>query len=89
MWTQRIMWVAWPAFVAACLLELLVFAVADPLDLQWSGQPLGGSRQGIYTVSFFVFWLVGLTACGLTTLLRMGPGEVNSHPPGSSEGDLR
>jgi len=34
MWTQRLMVVAWPAFMAACLLELVVFAFADPLELR-------------------------------------------------------
>jgi hypothetical protein len=80
MWTQRIMWIAWPAFLAACLLELVVFAFADPADLSWSGQPLGISRQGVYTLAFFAFWLVSMAACLLTTLLRMPPAEVNACP---------
>ena len=41
MWTQRLMWIAWPAFLSACVLELVVFAAVDPNDLQWVGQPLG------------------------------------------------
>ena len=31
------MGLAWPAFIAACLLELLVFAMVDPQDVTWSG----------------------------------------------------
>ena len=80
MWTQRLMLMAWPAFMAACALELLVFAFADPMDLQWSGQPLGLSRQGVYTIAFFLFWAVSLGACALTTLLRLTPEEVNACP---------
>lgn len=80
MWTQRLMWIAWPAFLAACLLELVVFAFVDPLDLQWYGQPLAWPRQGIYTASFFVFWVISLAACALTTLLRMSPAEINECP---------
>jgi hypothetical protein len=80
MWAQRIMWTVWPAFLAACALELVVFAFADPMELQWGGQPLGMSRQGIYTVSFFIFWVISLAACALTTLLRMSPAEVNECP---------
>jgi len=57
MWSQKLMWVAWPAFLSACVLELLVFALVDPLELQWSGQSLGWSRQGVYTAAFFLFWL--------------------------------
>jgi hypothetical protein len=66
----------WPAFLAACVLELVVFAVADPLDLQWAGAPLGWSRQGVYTGAFFVFWVVSFAACAFTMLLRTQPREV-------------
>ncbi|MBA2674964.1 hypothetical protein [Ramlibacter sp.] len=77
MWTQRIMGVAWPAFLAACLLELAVFALVDPLELHSAAQAVGGSRQGIYTAAFFVFWLIGTAACLLTTVLRISPAELN------------
>lgn len=51
MWTQRLMWIAWPAFLMAGVLEMLVFAMVDPQDLHWFGQPLALSRQGVYTLS--------------------------------------
>jgi len=74
------MWIVWPAFLAACVLELIVFALADPFDLHWGGDTLEWSRSGIYTASFFVFWLVSLAACWLSTLLQMTPAEVNECP---------
>lgn len=79
---NRLMWIAWPAFMAACVLELLVFAFVDPLDLQWwsSGKALGWSRQTVYTAAFFAFWLVSMGACALTTLLRITPAEINECP---------
>ena len=77
---MRMMWIAWPAFLAACVLELLVFAFVDPTDLQWSGRDLGWSRQAVYTLSFFAFWVVTMAACALTTLLRISPAEVNACP---------
>ena len=67
---NRMMWIGWPAFLAACVLELLVFALVDPLELQWAGQHLGWSRQAVYTVAFFSFWAVCMGACALSTLLR-------------------
>lgn len=57
---RRWMWVVWPAFLMAGVLEMGVFALVDPGDLHWSGQPLAWSRQAVYTVAFFVFW--GVTA---------------------------
>lgn len=66
---QRLMWAAWPAFLAACVLELVVFALVDPLELHWAGHELGWSRQGVYTAAFFFFWLVTLGACAVAAML--------------------
>lgn len=77
---QRLMWVAWPAFLMAGVLEMVVFAFVDPQALEWFDQPLTMSRQGVYTVSFFAFWLIIMTASALTTLLSMSPFEVNRCP---------
>ena len=80
MLSQRLMWIVWPAFLVAGLLEILVFAMVDPQDLQWFGQPVELSRQGVYTIAFFVFWAITMLASGLTTLLSMSPFEVNRCP---------
>ena len=37
MWKLNLMWVLWPAFLAAGVLEMLVFAVIDPEDMRWMG----------------------------------------------------
>lgn len=71
---------AWPAFLAACVLELVVFAVVDPNDLHWGGQPVAMSRQSIYTIGFFVFWAISIGSNALTALLAMTPAEVNLCP---------
>jgi hypothetical protein len=78
MWAQKLMWIVWPAFLSACVLELVVFAVVDPLELRWAGQDLAWPRQGVYTGAFFVFWAVSLLSGALTSLLRMAhpkPGD--------------
>jgi hypothetical protein len=77
---QRLMWIVWPAFLVAGGLEMLVFAMVDPQDLHWFGQPVELSRQGVYTLAFFVFWGAGLCASALTTLLSLSPFEVNRCP---------
>ena len=78
--SQKIMWIAWPAFLAACILELVVFAFVDPQDLHWSGRSLGLSRQGVYSLAFFLFWAISMACSALTMLLRMPPEEVNHCP---------
>jgi len=77
---QKLMWIAWPSFLMAGVLELLVFAVVDPQDMHWFGQPFDISRQAAYTLGFFVFWFVIAIAGALTTLLAMSPFEVNRCP---------
>jgi hypothetical protein len=81
---NRLMRAAWPAFLAACVLELMVFAVVDPQDLRDFGPLAQMSRQGVYTLAFFAFWLVSLGACGLALMLDATP----SRPPraGASDG---
>lgn len=64
-----LMVVAWPAFLASCILEALVFALIDPLELSWGQAHLGWSRQAVYTLAFFVFWGVVAMAASLALLL--------------------
>ena len=75
--TKRLMWIGWPSFLLAGVLEMLVFTLVDPEDMHWFGHQLEFSRQGIYTVSFFAFWLVASLSSALTTLLSLSPAEVN------------
>ena len=77
---QRMMWIAWPAFLVAGLLEMMVFGFVDPEDLHWFGQPMTLSRQGVYTVAFFAFWILAMVSSALTTLLSASPFEVNRCP---------
>jgi hypothetical protein len=75
---QQLMWIAWPAFLVAGLLEILVFAMVDPQDLHgFGGQRLEISRQAVYTVAFFVFWGLAMVSSVLTLLLARSPVEIN------------
>ena len=56
---------------------MLLFAVLDPQSLQWFGQPLQLSREAIYTLAFFVIWVLTMISSGLTVLLGMSSFEVN------------
>jgi hypothetical protein len=79
------MWIAWPAFLVAAVLEMIVFALVDPSDLHWFGNPIGLSRQAVYTLAFFVFWAGAMASSALTTMLSMSPFEVNGCPVPDSE----
>lgn len=81
---HRWMAVIWPAFLAAAVLEMLVFALVDPAQLHWAGQAQQWPDLAVYTVAFFVFWSVALMASALTALLALPPVEVNRRPGGVS-----
>jgi hypothetical protein len=74
---KRIMWIFWPSFLMAGVLEMLVFAMINPEDLHWFGKAVQLSHQGIYTISFFVFWLVTVLSSALTAFLAIPPSDVN------------
>ena len=69
--TRAVLQILWPAFVAAGVLELLVFAHVDPADVHTlAGAPVELSRQAVYTLSFFGFWAVCAAACAGSWLLQ-------------------
>lgn len=72
---ERALLVLWPAFVMAGVLEMLVFAVVDPMSLQWFGaDAIDWSRSAVYSVTFFIFWGVIATSTAITLLLE-APGS--------------
>lgn len=78
MWTKRWMWIIWPAFLAAGVLEMLVFAAFDPQDMLWLGHHLQWSSLAIYSVAFFVFWGVCAAAGAMTVLLSLPAQTLNT-----------
>lgn len=79
---KLLMGVAWPAFLGACVLELLVFAIVDPQDLRWFGAGLVHTRQAVYTMAFIAFWLVGIGTSAMTALLSQ---PVADTPPSRAD----
>jgi hypothetical protein len=74
----RLMWILWPAFLAAGLMEMLVFGLVDPQDIQWLGQFENVvSRKTFYALSFFAFWGITTMSSAMTCLLANSPFEKN------------
>lgn len=66
--------VLWPAFVAAGLLELLVFAFVDPAALQLpDGSPLALGRTTVYSLAFLLFWGAASAAAATAVWLARRP----------------
>ncbi len=75
---RRALQILWPAFLAAGVLEALVFAVVDPAELHWvSGVRIDWSAQAVYTFTFLMFWGAITAAGALTALLSIEADEVN------------
>jgi len=66
---RSILSIAWPAFLVASALEMFVFMLFDPQDAHWLGYPLELERQGVYSISFFVFWILAMASSALTLFL--------------------
>jgi hypothetical protein len=69
------MFILWPAFLAACALEAVVFAIADPAELHWFKDHFALPPSGVYTVAFFGFLAITTSACYLTHVLAMTARE--------------
>jgi hypothetical protein len=72
---RTLMTIAWPGFLAACVLQLVVFAMVDPNDLHWAGEHVSWSRQAVYSAGFLLFWVSAMVSSWLTVLLGR-PGEA-------------
>jgi uncharacterized membrane protein YhaH (DUF805 family) len=69
--------IAWPAFLAACLMEALVFAMVDPGELHWPGYFFREHRQSIYTIAFFAFWFIAMACSAMVLWLAKAAPEIN------------
>lgn len=81
---KRAMWIIWPAFLVAGALELLVFSVVDPADLD-SLSHLMWSRDAYYSIAFFVFWAVVAVASTLTLWLSSSEAPSESQQSAGAE----
>jgi len=70
---RRVMWVVWPAFLAAGFAEVVFFTFIDPEDMHFFSGILDLSRQAIYTIGFFCFWAVCALSSAMTMFLARRP----------------
>ena len=71
--------IVWPSFLMAGVLEMLVFSVVDPGALHgFDGERLELGATAVYSIAFFVFWIVIVAAGAMSHLLAESPEEINS-----------
>ena len=61
--------IMWPAFLGAGAAVGVFFSAIDPLEIELVGVHLSDSREGAYTVGFFLFWLLFMVSGTITWLL--------------------
>lgn len=84
---RRIGVVAWPAFVAAGVIEMFVFAFVEPTSLHsLDGSALELSATAVYSLAFFVFWALVGAACLMALRLATPAADVNQAAAASERG---
>ena len=64
--------VLWPAFVGAALGDAILFTLIDPDGLAWFGTHEMLSREGAYTIGFFLLWFLIAGASFVSIWLHAG-----------------
>ena len=81
----RVLSILWPSFLMAGVLEMLVFSLVDPAQLQWfGGAPVQLSGSAVYSLAFFAFWGIISTSSALTQLLMSMPADHFEDVPPSA-----
>lgn len=55
---KHVIWVLWPAFIAAGIAETAFFTLIDPKQLYLFGQPVELPAMTTYSIGFLMFWLI-------------------------------
>lgn len=71
--TRLIGSIAWPAFLVAGAMEMLVFALLDPQALHGlGGGALPLSATAVYSLAFLLFWAAAASAAAVSVWLDRG-----------------
>lgn len=74
---KRLMWVLWPSFIVGGIAEGVFFTLIDPQELYLFGEPVHWSRTAVYSVGFFLFWIVAAASSAFTCFLQRSAVEIN------------
>jgi hypothetical protein len=77
---RKAIWILWPAFIVGGLAETLFFTLFDPMDLHLFGEPVTLSRLAVYSLGFFVFWVIAAASSAFTCFLQRSADEINRCP---------
>ncbi len=83
---RLVIWVMWPAFIAAGIAETLFFTMIDPRQLYLLGELVEWSPTATYSTGFFFFWLICIFSSLMTYfMLPQAVKEALIHAAGERE----
>jgi hypothetical protein len=65
---RLLMTTLWPSFIMACVSTALLFSLVDA-DAIINSHNAELGNEVIYSIAFFIFWIIGALTSGLTALL--------------------
>lgn len=74
---KRLIWILWPSFIVGGIAEAIFFTVFDPYDMMFFGEPVTWSREAVYSIGFFAFWLVCAASSAVTCFLQRTSEQIN------------
>ena len=74
---KRLRWILWPSFIVGGIAEGVFFTLIDPQELYLFGEPVHWSRTAVYSVGFFLFWIVAAASSAFTCFLQRSAAEIN------------
>ncbi len=74
---KRLMWILWPSFIVGGIAEGVFFTLIDPQELYLFGEPVHWSKTAVYSVGFFLFWIVAAASSAFTCFLQRPAAEIN------------
>jgi hypothetical protein len=76
---QRVIAVLWPSFLTSGVATGLFFTLFDPLELMTLIGQLEMSRTAVYSIGFFMFWLLTSSTCALTCYFQKPCDQIKGH----------
>ncbi len=67
---KRLMWILWPSFIVGGIAEAVFFTLIDPQELYLLGEPVHWSATAVYSVGFFMFWLIAAASSAFTCFMQ-------------------
>ena len=74
---QRVSAVLWPSFIAAGIANSLFFTFFEPQALLYAGGYPEMTNTGVYSIGFFLFWLLTILSSGMTSYFVKPCDDVN------------